>query len=126
VTFNDVVRRGSWCTAYEARSVACIAAENRTETSTDLWLQRNKNVFCDLAKAFDCVNHGIWLSKLHYFGIQGATASLFRSYLTERKQKFEIKSPYSTQKYPLQLGNHKAWSSTGVNLRAFAFHNLYK
>jgi hypothetical protein len=37
------------------------------------------------------------LTKLHYFGIQGATASWFKSYLTDRKQKIEIKSPYATQ-----------------------------
>jgi hypothetical protein len=30
-------------------------------------------------KAFDCVNHEFLLTKLHYFGIQGATASWFRS-----------------------------------------------
>jgi hypothetical protein len=54
-------------------------------------------IFCDLAKTFDCVNHEMLLSKLHYFGIQGATANWFRSYLTERKQKVEIKSPYATQ-----------------------------
>jgi hypothetical protein len=32
-------------------------------------------IFCDLAKAFNCVNLEILLSKLHYFGIQGATAN---------------------------------------------------
>jgi hypothetical protein len=36
------------------------------------------------------------LSKLDYFGIQGATAKWFWSYLTERKQKIEIKSPCAT------------------------------
>jgi hypothetical protein len=54
-------------------------------------------IFCDLAKACDCVNHEILLIKLHFFGIQGATASWFRSYLTDRKQNIEIKSPYATQ-----------------------------
>jgi hypothetical protein len=54
-------------------------------------------IFCDLAKAFDCVNHEILLTKLHYFGIQGATASSFRSYPTGRKQKIEIKLPYTTR-----------------------------
>jgi hypothetical protein len=54
-------------------------------------------IFCDLAKAFNCVNHEILLTKLHYFGIQGATSSWFRSYLTGRKQKIEIKLPYTTQ-----------------------------
>jgi hypothetical protein len=34
-------------------------------------------IFCDLAKAFDCVNPEMLLSKLDYFGIQGATAKWF-------------------------------------------------
>jgi hypothetical protein len=49
-------------------------------------------IFCDLAKGFDCVNHEILLVKLHYYGIQGTVANWFRSDLTNRKQKTEIKS----------------------------------
>jgi hypothetical protein len=49
-------------------------------------------IFCDLAKPFDCVNHEILLVKLHYYGIQGTEANWFRSYLTNRKRKFEIES----------------------------------
>jgi hypothetical protein len=50
-------------------------------------------IFCDVAKAFDCVNHEILLTKLHFYGIQGTAAKWFRSYLTDRKQKVELKSP---------------------------------
>jgi hypothetical protein len=35
-------------------------------------------IFCGSAKAFDSVNHEILLTKLHFFGIQGAKASWFR------------------------------------------------
>jgi len=37
------------------------------------------------------------LTKLHFYGIQGITIDWFRSYLTNRKQKVEIKLPNSTQ-----------------------------
>jgi len=50
-------------------------------------------IFCDLSKAFDCVNHEILFPKLHFCGIQGITVDWFRSYLVNRKQKVEIKSP---------------------------------
>jgi hypothetical protein len=36
-------------------------------------------IFCDLTKAFNCVNHEILLVKLHYYGIQGTVANWFRS-----------------------------------------------
>jgi hypothetical protein len=54
-------------------------------------------IFCDLAKAFDCVNRENLLTELHFFGVQGATANWFRFYLTNRKLKIEIISPNATQ-----------------------------
>jgi hypothetical protein len=43
-------------------------------------------ILCDLAKASDCLYHEILLTKSYFLGIQGATASWFRSYLTESKK----------------------------------------
>jgi hypothetical protein len=56
-------------------------------------------IFCDLAKAFDCVRHEILLSKLHFYGIQGIAAEWFRAYLADRKQKVEIKSSRNTRNF---------------------------
>jgi hypothetical protein len=42
-------------------------------------------IFCDLAKASDCVNHEILLAKLHYYGIQRTVTNWFRSHLRNRK-----------------------------------------
>jgi hypothetical protein len=35
-------------------------------------------IVCDLAKAFDCVNHEILLAKLQHYGIQRTVADWFR------------------------------------------------
>ena len=40
---------------------------------------------------FDCVNLEILLTRLHFYGIQAITIYWFRSYLTNKKQKVEIK-----------------------------------
>ena len=41
-------------------------------------------IFCDLEKAFDCVNHDILLSKLKFYGINDKYFQLFQSYLNNR------------------------------------------
>ena len=41
-------------------------------------------IFCDLEKAFDCVNHDILLSKFKFYGISDKDFQLYQSYLGKR------------------------------------------
>jgi len=43
-------------------------------------------IFCDLRKAFDCVNHNILFKKLKKIGVRGIELEWFKSYFSERKQ----------------------------------------
>jgi hypothetical protein len=52
-------------------------------------------IFCDLAKAFDCVSHEILLEKLFYYGIMGNQFKLFKSYLHNRFQRTVIKDMHA-------------------------------
>lgn len=56
-------------------------------------------IFCDLSKAFDCVNHEILLSKLELYGIKGNDLLLCRSYLSARKQVVEIDGTKSKEEF---------------------------
>ena len=44
-------------------------------------------IFCDLEKAFDCVNHNILLTKLNFYGITDIHYKLYKYYLTDRYQR---------------------------------------
>ena len=47
-------------------------------------------IFCDLTKAFDCVDHDLLMAKLKHYGIQDVTFNWLKSYLMGRKQRVKI------------------------------------
>ena len=55
-------------------------------------------IFQDLFKAFDTVNHNILLQKLDFYGIRGLCNDCFRDYLAEREQIVKNNSTYSENK----------------------------
>ena len=48
------------------------------------------NIFLDLSKAFDTLDHTILLDKLLYYGIRSTAYNLLRSYLANREQFVEL------------------------------------
>ena len=47
------------------------------------------NIYIDLSKAFDTLNHSILLSKLKYYGVTGCANNLPQCYLSGRSQFVE-------------------------------------
>ena len=61
-------------------------------------------VFLDVAKAFDCINHNILLSKLPFYGVDGNILNWFKSYLSNCQKFVRIGSDVS------------AWSSVTIGV----------
>ena len=61
------------------------------------------NIFLDLSKAFDTIDHTILLAQLRYYGIHGTALLLLKSYLNNRKQYVEFEDTKS-EMLPITVG----------------------
>ena len=58
----------------------------------------NSVVFLDIKKAFDTVDHKIFLQKLACYGINGSSLKLIESYLKDRSQCCSVNGQLSSMK----------------------------
>jgi hypothetical protein len=49
-----------------------------------------RGIFCDLKRAFDCVNHDTLQSKLEFYGVFGKASALIKSHLGDRYQRVVV------------------------------------
>jgi hypothetical protein len=52
-------------------------------------------IFCDLSKAFDCVDHGTLILKLEHYGLSENALNLMSSYLSNRNQTVVVNNTQS-------------------------------
>ena len=58
--------------------------------------QYSINVFIDLSKAFDTINHKILLGKLEKYGIRGHALNFIKNYISNRKYRVKIGDSFSS------------------------------
>ena len=65
------------------------------------------NIFLDLSKGFDTLDHNTLLHKLHHYGIRETPLKLLKSYLSNRQQFVEVNETRS-ETLPMSLEYPKA------------------
>jgi len=63
-------------------------------------------IFCDLQKAFDCINYDMLLSKMKFYGISDVTNQLMESHLRNRYQRVVINAHNNSSGYFFKWENY--------------------
>ena len=53
------------------------------------------NIYLDLSKAFNTLDHSILIQKLKFYGVEGNSLKIFQNYLSKRKQFVEFENVHS-------------------------------
>ena len=75
------------------------------------------NIYLDLSKAYDTLDHEVLLYKLQYYGLKPTALKLINKYLTNRTQYVVV--DVMSAKLPLKC-------PSGIHTRPPVFHYLYK
>ena len=90
--FNDLI--SAYRKGYSCQSLLLKCVDN-WKTALDR-KQFVALLFMDLSKAFDCLPHGLIISKLHAYGVSTPACELLFSYLHGRKQRVKISTSRSS------------------------------
>ena len=61
------------------------------------------NIYADLSKAFDCLDHAILLNKLKYYGVNDNAIKSLKKYLSDRDQYMQLVN-FKSQIYNILCG----------------------
>lgn len=99
IILNQMLSHFNFCKLFNNKQFGFTKGRSTTDAGISLvkhiysaWeaSQDALGVFCDLSKAFDCVDHETLLRKLRHYGVKNRALDLLRSYLNNRSQAVEI------------------------------------
>jgi len=82
-------------------------------------------LFCDLQKAFDWINHEIFLTKMEFYGISGIANKLMASYFKNRCQRIPVNNS-KLNKLSSKWLYVKHGNSIGFGIGSITVSDVYK